>query len=341
MLYSGSMPELSNLKRIILPKGGQRAFLIEAQKRLNLSWPAIARIAKVCSRTIRSWRSEQYSISLLALNLLRRRSKQSLPRNARIVPAYSQARASGRKGGVAAYRKYGVVGGDPQRRKELWDRWWKTNGKFRSHPIIGRSKAIRFPRKSVALAEWVGIMLGDGGISDYQVTITLNRYDDRAYVGFVSRLTEQLFGVRPRLYPDTASRAVDIVISRVDLVRFCLKELGLVKGNKIRQQIRMPSWIQERSDYAVACVRGVMDTDGSVFTHRYRVNGKWYQYKKLGFTSASVPLLRAVLNILQRHGLRPRLNGQRDIRLESVADVQKYFSLFSSHNPKHLKRYST
>jgi len=38
--------------------------------------------------------------------------------------------------------------------------------------------------------------------------------------------------------------------------------------------------------------------------------------------------------------MRARISGY-DVRLEGIADMQKYFSLVGTHNPKHLKRYRT
>jgi len=86
-------------------------------------------------------------------------------------------------------------------------------------------------------------------------------------------------------------------------------------------------------------MRGLTDTDGCIFTHRYKVNGKFYTYKKLVFTSYSKPLRQSVFNILRGVSLNPRLAQDRDVRLDSIKDMQRYFQLISSHNPKHLNKY--
>jgi len=38
-------------------------------------------------------------------------------------------------------------------------------------------------------------------------------------------------------------------------------------------------------------------------------------------------------------GLNPRFSQNKDVRLDSVSDMKKYFGIVGSHNPKHLKRY--
>ena len=118
-----------------------------------------------------------------------------------------------------------------------------------------------------------------------------------------------------------------------------MEKLGLKQGNKIKQQVDIPNWIKRNKGYSVSCVRGLIDTDGSVFNHRYKVGGKYYSYKKLAFTSYSQPLRQSVFNVLKNKGLSPRFAQDKDVRLDSIRDMKKYFQVFSSHNPKHLKRY--
>lgn len=221
-----------------------------------------------------------------------------------------------------------------------WKKWWDEHGKFGRFSAFTTPAKIREPERSAELAEFCGIMLGDGGISRYQVTVTLHREDDRDYSDFVSKLVERLFKVTPSIYHKKNSNADDLVISRIALVAFLTEKCGLVKGNKIAQKIDIPEWILESESYRIACIRGLFDTDGCVFNHRYCVKGKRYSYKKISFTSASAPLTRSIYILLKEFGFKPRLAGrQQEVRLESRADVQRYFSLVGSHNAKHLKRY--
>jgi intein/homing endonuclease len=129
----------------------------------------------------------------------------------------------------------------------------------------------------------------------------------------------------------------DIVVSRKELVRY-LHELGLPKGNKVKQQLDIPVWIKRNRKLAIACLRGLVDTDGSIFTHRYRAKDTWYAYKKLSFTSASEPLRESVYVLLQKFGFHPRMTN-KDVRLDRAEDMRRYFAYIGSHNPKHLRRY--
>ena len=183
-------------------------------------------------------------------------------------------------------------------------------------------------------------MLGDGGISRYQATVTLHTDEIPEYGAYVMQLIERLFSVQPSLYRREVARAATIVISRVGVVDF-LQTLGLPQGNKITHGIDIPHWIKNDARYVRTCIRGLVDTDGCVFTHRYTVKGKEYSYKKLSFTSAAPSLLTSVRDSLRSFGLHPRITkGGKDVFLDSRSDVARYLELIGSHNAKHLRRYA-
>ena len=275
-------------------------------------------------------------MQLRSLYLLSRHAHIPIPYHLRVAHRYAHTREAGAKGMRAVILKYGRVPVDEARRKAAWQNWWNTKGKFEINPLL-QAKPIRKPKKSTDLAEFLGLVMGDGGISHYQVIVTLHHIDDLAYSTFVVRLMKKLFGVRPHIYHRPDDSINDIVLSRRELVEF-LHELGLPIGNKVKQQFDIPHWIKRSKPFAIACVRGLVDTDGSVFTHSYVVNGKRYRYKKLSFTSRSRPLQVSVAKILADLGMSPHISGY-DVRLDSIADVKKYFTIVGSHNPKHLKRY--
>lgn len=199
-------------------------------------------------------------------------------------------------------------------------------------------KPVGKPIHSPELAEFVGIMMGDGGISSYQATVTLHRIDDLEYSAFVVDTITHLFGYTPYVLDRERESALSIVMSRIELVRF-LQEIGLPIGDKIRSGLDIPVWIKARKDLLVHCIRGLIDTDGSVFTHSYMSKGKRYSYKKLSFTSASKPLLQSMVIALREFGMHPRIGRNRDVRLDSIADMKRYFAIIGTHNPKHLRRY--
>jgi len=327
------MPESFKDKRAVFLPGKQRGFLTVVERKISLK--VMSRVCKRSERTIRDWRREKFAMDLACVYSLCRYARVSVPAF-RVRDAYAHVRAAGAKGARTVIMKYGRIIIDEKRRRAAWQKWWESTGKLKEYSIFMR-KSIRRPPKDAHLAEFVGIVMGDGGISEYQIVITLHHKDDLAYSKFVTKLMEKLFGIEPRIYHDPKNSINDIVISRRNLVEF-LHKLGLPLGNKVRQEFDIPDWIQQNGRLAVACVRGLVDTDGSVITHRYAVKGKRYEYKKLSFTSRSAPLRVSVAKILTDLGMHARISGN-DVRLDSIADMKRYFRMVGSHNPKHLKRY--
>jgi transcriptional regulator with XRE-family HTH domain len=336
------MVELSkkNLsKRIIFPSNQQQKFLSKALKNLNLSWSSFAEKIGIHKRTLSDWKREKYSMPFNIVKKISEIAKVKIPFDIKIKEPFWYVYKSAKNGGVACLKKYGRIGGNSEYRKKKWYEWWEREGKYKPHPIINTSFPIKKPKKSKNLAEFVGIVLGDGGITQYQVTISFHQKYEKEYRKFVVNLIKKLFGVPAGVHYDKKCLKVDLNISRVELVRFCTEKLGLRKGNKVKQQVDIPEWIKQNKLYSIACVRGLIDTDGCVFTHRYKVKGKLYNYKKLSFTNYSKPLRQFVFSILKNNGLHPRFARRKDVRLDSKEDMHKYFRIFKFHNPRHLKRY--
>lgn len=319
----------------IFPTGAQRSLFESLAGQFSVA--EMARICACSERTIRDWRREKFPIQLAAMRALCKAAHMTPPKNITIRHRYSHLKSASRKGMRTVVAKYGRIPVDEERRTAGWKKWWEAKGKSHLSPIL-QPKSIRKPEKNALLAEFIGIMMGDGGISQYQAVITLHHKDDLAYSRFVVSLMQKLFGVMPRVYHSPKDSTNNIVTSRRILVEF-LHKMGLPIGNKIRQDLDIPIWIKKEKKLLIACLRGLMDTDGSVLIHSYKSKGKLYSYKKLSFCSHSVPLQKSVAKILADFGMRPRLDGY-NVRLESVSDVKKYFSIVGSNNPKHLIRYS-
>lgn len=322
--------------RVIFSKGKQNDFIERILSKLS-----VGEAAKFCSlseRTIRDWRREKFSVDLNSLRKLCRKTGIPFPVDIELKDDYWYTANSSSTGGIAAFKKYGRVGGDPEYRKKKWYEWWDREGKHR-YGFIGVCGPIRKPNYSKDLAEFIGVVLGDGSITQRQITVTLHREDDREYGEFVTSLIKKLFDVPVGLHHNKKYPVINFTVSRSELVRFCVEKLGLKRGNKIKQQVDIPDWVKQNKLYSKSCVRGLVDTDGCVFTHSYKVNKKLYSYKKLSFTSYSEPLRQSVFNILRENKMNPRLSQNRDVRLDSIRDMQRYFKVISSHNPKHLKKY--
>ena len=331
------MAEPVNSKRVEFSKGFQNKFILSVQKKTSLGANDLARLVGVHRRTVTDWRREKFLITFGALRKLCKRAGLSMPSNIKIKDQFWYISKGAKKGGRSLIRKYGRVPVDPEYRKEKWRQRWERVGRFDPNSIPNVSLPFRNPKPSSELAEFFGIMMGDGGMTSRQISITLHHIDDLEYCHYVVKLIEKLFKVIPSVTHVSSKSINKIEVSRTGLVTY-LHSLGIVIGNKIKQQLDIPRWIKIDPNFTKACVRGLIDTDGCVFTNRYKVNNKQYSYKKIDFASASAPLRESMISILRDLGMTPSVNGIH-VRLNSRPDVERYFKIIGSHNPKHLKRY--
>jgi hypothetical protein len=277
-------------------------------------------------------------ISEMAAKKISKFIKLPIPKNHKIIDWKLHLQKAGRIGSLAKIRMYGNVGGDEKYRNKKWKEWWEKAGKYKkTSPGFQAIIKIKKPRKSMLLSEFVGIMLGDGGVNKYFTSITLSS-KEKQYIVFISRMINKLFDVEPKVYKHKEAEAVNIVVNRKELVDFC-NEIGLVKGNKIKQQIDIPPWIKNKQDFLKVCIRGLVDTDGCFYVNSYFSNNKKYKYLKIAFTSASVPLIDSVHHSLINFGINATIGrNHRDVRITEIKSVYKYIQFLGSNNKKHLDK---
>lgn len=208
------------------------------------------------------------------------------------------------------------------------------------YPKKSHRKVINFPSKSIELAEFLGIEFGDGGIGNpWQVVISLNSISDRKYADYIVNLGLKLFAIRPALRKRPNQNTLVLVYSSTHLVDFIVN-MGAVRGNKILQQIDVPSWIKQNPEYEKALVRGLMDTDGCLYIHKHKIKGKIYKNIGLCFTSFSEKLISSTATILTKNGIKPYItNKGRQIYLYNAQSVVKYLKDFGSSNPRIINKY--
>jgi len=305
----------------------------------GIKWSEIADELHVSQRTLLDWRKAKHLPTQSAVKLLSSKYNIVISKHTTVLDSDRRLGAAA-IGGRATLKKFGRVPIDEPGRLNAWRVWWKKKGSKNPELTIGKYKPVILPPPGSALAEWVGIVLGDGGVSPYQIIITTHEIDDKKYRGYISDLTCRLFRVNPSTRKEKRSRAVGLVISRKSLVEYCIKNLGLVIGNKIKNNVSIPSWITQDKNYLKACLRGLFDTDGCVVIHRYRVGNKNYQYHKLMFSNASNNLIRDFQQSLFIFNIKSRINRQGNaVFIDSAENVKKYFGCIGFSNPKHLKRY--
>lgn len=185
-------------------------------------------------------------------------------------------------------------------------------------------------------------MLGDGGIhTPWQATISLNWLADKDYAEYVTKLCQLLFSIRPSVYKRKTRNTAVIRLSSATVVEYLIKQ-GLHRGNKLRQGLVIPDWIMRRKSYRLACLRGLMDTDGCIFIHRHTVRGKEYKNIGLTFTSYSPELIEQVAKILAEVKIIPHITERhRDIYLYRADAISRYLKVIGTSNRRIDSIYNT
>lgn len=119
---------------------------------------------------------------------------------------------------------------------------------------------------SEALAELVGIILGDGHLSKSgnTLTITLNFIDEHRYVEYVIDLVTKVLNIIPSIVKLPNNKANQIRVYGKGIIN-AFENIGLKKGSKVKNKVGVPIWIKNNFNYSVSCLRGLFDTDGSIY----------------------------------------------------------------------------
>jgi len=301
-----------------------------ANSRRNISY--FATDAGVSERTIRSWRSGQTSMPLTKAEDWSRRFGVMVPKHSSF-DLRERRKVAGTVGGRARQLLYGDLG-TPEGRSRGGVHSMKTHRMKEHSPFVSRK--VLSPQKDVYLAELVGAILGDGGLTEYQLILSVNGIDDTEYAEFLRLLIIRIFNIEPRIIHYPKNGVIKIICSRKNLVKY-LQSIGLVIGNKVKHQVGVPPWIQGNPSFARACIRGLIDTDGCVYIDRHHINGKTYESYGIAFTNASLPLLNFVEQKLTEFGYSPTSSG-RHIRLRRRPEVFRYAKEIGFSNPKHSRK---
>lgn len=196
----------------------------------------------------------------------------------------------------------------------------------KTHYLNKRSDIV-LPKQSVALAEFLGIMLGDGHVAHFQTFVTLGT-KELAYVRYVQKLMGILFGVQAKISKKKSGYR-DVYIGSTAITKW-LKAQGLV-SNKVATQVGVPDWIMTKTEYMRAFVRGFFDTDGSVYNLRFGI--------QISITNRSAPLLTALQEMLRRLGYQVSETSAYRIYITKRGEVERFFKEIAPANTKHRRRF--
>ena len=121
---------------------------------------------------------------------------------------------------------------------------------------------IDMTKNNEKLAEFLGILLGDGNLnkSSNCITIVGSLEESDYYNNHVIPIIGSLFEVKPKLRYRKDRNAIYIDFNSKQVMDYLSKELELVRGNK--RYAHVPKIIMNSSESISHFLRGLFDTDG-------------------------------------------------------------------------------
>lgn len=323
------------MKRVRFNSPSCRDFFILLKGKTQLQLSGLASELNVSAKSLSDWRCSKSKMPLDVYNKIIGTYKM-LPADVQITDDLDEKHSAARLGGLKRMQLFGNPG-TPEGRKKGGTISQQKNSQNGDSNFVVR-KRIATPSLSTKLAEFIGVLLGDGHVNKRQVTVSLNLTTDFEYSEYVSNLAYKLFKIKPYLLPWKKTNCLTIGLSSTSLGEK-LQEFGLKLGNKVKNQVDVPVWIQNSPEYATYCLRGLFDTDGCVYIDNHTVNKVLYRNIALNFTNRSIPLLNFWKKQLECLGFHPTQKTPYSVFLRREDEIKLYFQLVGTSNPKHGKKY--
>ncbi|MFO7793595.1 MAG: LAGLIDADG family homing endonuclease [Candidatus Nanohaloarchaea archaeon] len=219
---------------------------------------------------------------------------------------------------------------------EVFEKLQNLFGSSIEHELVDHRNGVSYDKRVLSLtkdkdlAEFFGMMLGDGHMEDfyeqredrhitnYRVDMCFHE-DETEIIDRAEELFLEAVGKEPNYYSEPNSKAAKLMVYSKDLVER-LEELGLESGNKTDNQVCVPGWIKENPEFRVRCLKGLVDTDGTVYE---RVPGDTV----IQFKNASQPLLDDFKEMCETEGISTSKGGYRSVQVAANDEVDKFIRL--------------
>ena len=153
------------------------------------------------------------------------------------------------------------------------------------------------------VAELVGAIIGDGYIyrnkRKYQIGFVGHQVTDKYYFEYLRELIKKEWNKEAK--PVMRERAIRMTINSKEVVNFLINELSIPYGKMKSKNVVIPEQIRNNWRLAKHTIRGITDTDGSVFAVR---KPRVERYPSIEITTISKNLAEQIKKILEERGFR-------------------------------------
>lgn len=171
-------------------------------------------------------------------------------------------------------------------------------------------------KPSEDLAEFIGVILGDGNISRFPRTERLLLVGNANNPGFINHyayISTKLFKKAPTIMKAKYANALRLSIYQ----KHISDRLVIPVGDRSKLQIKIPNWIWKSKHYIIKLLKGFFEAEGSLSIHLPTCT---YNFQ---FKNTNTSLLATVKKGLILLGYHPEIRTN-SIRLRKKAEVEKF-----------------
>lgn len=199
-------------------------------------------------------------------------------------------------------------------------------------------------------AELIGALIGDGHIyrknNKYRIGFTGDIINDKKYYEYLKVLILKEWNKETRIF--IGGRGLRMVINSKEVCNFLIDKLNLPYGRGKGAKVKIPYRIAKDWLLAKHAIRGIADTDGSVFVSK-KPRIEKYPCIEIGTTSEKLAL--QLKQILEKQGFRvnrirrtksklSKLTTNRII-LNGHTELKKWMDKIGFSNPYKFERASS
>ena len=152
-------------------------------------------------------------------------------------------------------------------------------------------------------AELIEALIGDGYIYNknrkYQIGFVGNPITDRDYFEYIRKLIFSEWLMESKL--TFRERGVRITINSKEIVNWLINDVGIPHGEGKCEKVVIPENIYQNWDLCKRIIRGIVDTDGSVFAAK---KPGIDNYPSIEITTSSLELAKQLREILTHREFR-------------------------------------
>lgn len=205
--------------------------------------------------------------------------------------------------------------------------------------VYDLERKVKLPIKCPELAEFMGILFGDGYALNkgriHRIEITLNSSEDIHYKEYVCNLIKKLFNLNPKVRIRKQYHRIDIIINSMGMANF-VNDLGIPTGRK-KNRLKLPKWVSRNSLFLRYFLRGLVDTDGSLFFTK-RGTYKLNKYPVIEMKLHDRNFISELANALKKLGFAC-VRTKFKVQLNGIKNLEKWVEEIGFKNMNLISRY--